>query len=172
MEQRFWEKVAVGEPWECWEWMAGRGRWDYGQFWIGKTQQAHRVAWVLSGHDDPGHLCVCHHCDNTSCVNPSHLFIGTQADNIRDCFDKGRGADRSGENGSNSKLTERDVSKIKLLLDLKHTHVSIAKRFGVSRATITAIKAGRVWKFVNPCRIQEFSQGSLFYQGESSPWRE
>jgi hypothetical protein len=93
--ERFWSKVAyVGAgPDDCWEWDASRDKYGYGQFSMGHSEcdPAHRVAYALAHGAVPAGLFVCHSCDNPPCVNPSHLWLGTAADNNRDRDLKGRG---------------------------------------------------------------------------------
>lgn len=92
----FWDRVAVGEPDECWLWLGGRKSKDprraYGEVWMdGRKRPAHRVAWELHyGEPFPVGLNACHSCDNPPCVNPRHVFPGSQRDNMQDAVRKGR----------------------------------------------------------------------------------
>ena len=88
---RFWSKVKVGAADECWEWQAGLDSDGYGRIQFdGKRQGAHRFSWILHNTDIPQGMCICHRCDNPACVNPNHLFLGTQVDNIYDMVSKNR----------------------------------------------------------------------------------
>ena len=82
----------------CWVWIGAKTN-GYGVICIGgtKTRQAHRVSWELENGPIPDGMCVCHHCDNPSCVRPDHLFLGTRADNNRDRDAKGRQVAPSGD---------------------------------------------------------------------------
>jgi len=96
--KRFWDKVDIKSSDDCWEWQAARDntKMNYGIFgYKGKIRKAHRVAYELIYGEIPkgeGYhgTCVCHKCDNPGCVNPEHLFLGSQADNINDRNKKGR----------------------------------------------------------------------------------
>jgi hypothetical protein len=90
--KHFWDCVDVGSPEECWPWNRGEPRQNkYGRIWNGEIYvQAHRFAYELENGKIEGDLLVCHKCDNPSCCNPGHLFLGTYADNAHDAMAKGR----------------------------------------------------------------------------------
>lgn len=136
--KRFWSKVDVGEPDECWERQAYRLKRGYGLFRINyKSWLAHHVAWILTFGPIPKGLLVCHKCDNPSCVNPYHLFIGTQADNIQDAVRKGR---------MNTKLTEEDVLDIrKWYAEGGWTRQELADAFDISRSQVSRIIFRKQW---------------------------
>ena len=94
---RFWTHVDQSNgPDACWPWTAYRDRGGYGRMGIGgqpsRLALSHRVAWEIAHGPIPAGLIVCHHCDNPSCCNPAHLFLGGQRDNMRDSAAKGRHA--------------------------------------------------------------------------------
>jgi len=88
---------------------------------------------------------VCHTCDTPLCINPDHLFIGTNADNIQDCVKKGRAARAKGSRNGNAKFDEGQVIEIKVLLNQGNSRRKIAREFGVAHQTVNAINTGKTW---------------------------
>ena len=148
-EQRFWKKVDKRGSGGCWDWTGGKVR-GYGEIWInGKMVRAHRFSWEIHNGPIPEGTCVCHHCDNRSCVNPAHLFLGTYADNVHDMLAKGRGYRACGKANGNSKLTEQDIHKIRILIKDKRLSLKkIGFMFGVSGTAISWVKLGKSWSWL------------------------
>jgi len=141
LAERFWAKVNTSG--ECWQWTGSVRTTGYGQFgWPdGSPRQAHRVAWELTYGEIPDDLFVCHHCDNKLCVNPDHLFLGTQLDNMRDMRSKGRAAVL--ERHPMARLTWVQIDRIR---QDHRTQSVIAADYGVSQTLIGKIKRGLVWR--------------------------
>lgn len=147
-EARFWAKVDK-VPSGCWEWtgyVTPEPDGGYGQFGIssGNMVRAHRVAWIIERGPLGKGQCVCHRCDNRRCVNPDHLFIGTQADNTKDRCVKGRSA--AGSRHGKTKLHEDDVVMIRSMRRAGATRRELADAFGVGWSCIKGIETGRTWK--------------------------
>lgn len=139
-EDRFWQRVRKTET--CWLWTGYRNDNGYGQVGFnGHVRLAHRVAYTLAFGIIPEGMDVLHHCDNPSCVRPDHLFLGTQLDNIRDRDTKGRGV-------VPAILTDVQAQKIKVALEDDHygLKASLARQYGVSLSTVSAIAHGRLRK--------------------------
>ena len=150
---RFWSKVDKTGPLHpvlgrCWVWTGGKYQNGYGMFWYkGKNRGAHRIAWEINEGVDPGELAVLHHCDNPSCVRPSHLFLGTDSDNTKDMYSKVRDGAPEGETCHFAKLTESKVQKIRNQCREGLSVQVVARNFDVSRSTVYRILEGTTWKF-------------------------
>ena len=150
---RFWSKVhRTDNPADCWEWHACKDILGYGYLrWLGKTCKAHRISWVMAFGPIPEGMCVLHRCDNPSCTNPAHLFLGTQIDNCRDRHAKGRTSHISrnaGESHGLSKLTEADVVAIRTRKAAGDTNTRLAREYGVSRRAVNFIVTRTNWSHV------------------------
>lgn len=133
----------------CWEW---QGHKDHGGYirirFCGRREFVHRLSYQFYVGEIPKGMCVCHHCDNRCCVNPSHLFLGTQLDNVHDRDMKGRGADRHGENHHLSKFTEQQVIDIRRRYNDGECMSILAKEHGVTYGAIYAVVRRRNWTHI------------------------
>lgn len=157
---RFWAKVGwVDDPTECWRWRGSTIKQGYGTIPAEpprtKNLRAHRLMWFYARGQIPDGFDVLHHCDNPPCVNPNHLFIGTDADNSRDAWSKGRNiiqtdpsrVRRRGEAHKLAKLTDKAVLQIRALHG-KIPSKELAARFGVSPQLISMVASNKVWRHV------------------------
>lgn len=143
--ERFWSKADKGG--ECWEWTGAKLRHGYGVFTLFHRRpiKSHRMAYLLEVGGIPAGLCVLHECDNPSCVRPSHLFLGTNVDNIADKVRKGR--QTKGERNPRAKLTKRQVDAIRAeYVPYKVAAPELANRYGVRPKAIYEIVWGNCWK--------------------------
>lgn len=166
---RFWSKVRKDGPspdkryatGRCWRWVGSITPAGYGQIQTGRSAvsetakhgmtyfpiSAHIASWMIHFGPIPENLFVCHHCDNRSCPNPGHLFLGTVGDNSRDAALKGRLM--RGESHVDSKLTEKDVLKIRRDYSLGGiTLKTIAKEYGMCESAICFIINRVNWKHI------------------------
>lgn len=159
---------------ECWVWPKSKTKAGYGQLSTsnGSAQKvelhyAHRVSFFLKHGPFDRKMHICHHCDNPSCFNPSHLFIGTAKENCADCKRKGR--NNAGKKwqlgdkhwtrahpskkkkvmcGENHYLAKLDEEKVKLIRSSNEKGVVLAEMFGVSASAISSVRKGKTWPLV------------------------
>lgn len=149
--EAFWDKVDVKGPADCWIWTRGTSR-GYGlAAFKGKQRRAHRISWELTHGPIPkgdGYhgTCVLHRCDNSLCVNPNHLFLGSQSENMADRDAKKRQAHTRGPANGCAKITESDVKAIREAVGYRK---DIAARFGISIGNVSRIRARRRWSHVS-----------------------
>lgn len=158
LAQRFEEKCIPEPNTGCHLWIGAVNSHGYGKIVVdGGVRASHRISYELSHGPIPTDMEVCHRCDNPCCVNPAHLFLGTHADNMGDCVNKGRFARppqpstecrARGERQGSAKLTASQVGQILDLLDAGERQVVIAARFGVGQAEISRIKRGTKWAHI------------------------
>lgn len=130
----------------CILWTKGVDKDGYGKTYRdGKHWRAHRLRWIDTFGEIPHGMCVCHHCDNPSCINPEHLFLGTILDNNRDKISKGRAPHNVGEKAGGVKLTEDQVIRIR---EIKLDHSKTARMFGVTRKAISLIRNRQRWAHI------------------------
>lgn len=149
LAERLWARVTK-QPSGCWEWQGHRRTDGYGQLGRGGRDEglieAHRASWELTHGPIPEGLSVCHRCDNPPCCNPDHLFLGSPADNVADAVAKGRVA--RGERLPQTKLSDDDVFRVRLLGRQGVRQAEIARRFGVSQGHVSALIAHRYRKAI------------------------
>lgn len=146
-KKRFLDKTKRAHN-GCLMWLGatgGGGRYGSVGF-MGKPQLAHRVSWKIFNGHFPDDLCVCHKCDNGFCVEPSHLFLGTQEDNVLDMENKKRSNHPSKSKHGRAKLTENEVEEIRKLHSEGTAIRAIARMYpAVNRTTIANVIHGRTW---------------------------
>lgn len=149
---RFMSKVMVRSLDECWEWKTCKNNGGYGQFYYRVSKKsrvdlgAHRFSYLLFKGRIPKGLCVCHSCDNRSCVNPKHLWLGTRSDNMTDMVKKGRKPLIDGERNKMSKLTEEQILYIRSSLKKPR---ALARELGVAFQTISKIRRNIRWRHLS-----------------------
>lgn len=156
--ERFNAKILKCPMSGCWLWTGACNYAEYGQFrFNGRRVTASRVAWVFFRGPLVDNDCVLHHCDVPSCVNPTHLFLGSKADNTADMVAKGRhGRHRQpesaprGQRAGNAKLTEDAVREIRRLRADGGTYKAIAERYDVNLSAIAKVVYGESWRHVTP----------------------
>lgn len=147
--KNFWKKVQIiDDEKSCWEWTGAKTKDGYGKIGIARdgvtrNLRAHRVSFEYINGSIPPENCICHHCDNPSCVRPDHLFLGTVWDNNHDKEKKNR--DSRGERNGQAKLTEEDVRIIREMYHKGHTQENIAEIFNVGQTCISKVVRKTRW---------------------------
>lgn len=156
VRRRFEEKYMPEPMSGCWLWLGALSKYGYGTISGGRAHNhvplfAHRVSWEIANGPIPPGLSICHKCDNTACVNPQHLYAGTQRQNIQDALDRGRWTQHGASVGADhhlAKLTEDDVKEIRRAAEAGETRVSLARRFGVDPTNISCITLRKTWTHI------------------------
>lgn len=152
----FWDKVDKAGPvpehypelGPCWVWTAHTVRGGYGQMSLqGKNRAAHRASWEIRNGAIPGGLCVLHKCDNPPCVRPSHLWLGTKADNNADMVAKGRSC--IGERNPKAKLDDFSARLVRRLHKRGLSPSMLGRVFGVSQSVASKVCLGKLWRHVS-----------------------
>jgi hypothetical protein len=151
--RNFWGLVAK-QPDGCWLWTGSkaqpkRGAAPRGRFYyLGKTWSAHRLAFLLHNNVDPGESCVLHSCDVSLCVNPDHLSLGSQQDNVADMDRKGRRVPPQGERNRSAKLTAANVVELRRRHANGESIAELALAFVLDRASVRLIVKRINWRHV------------------------
>lgn len=148
--ERFWLKVDRRGPDECWEWqgwklLSGYGAWHPAAGL--KSLRVHRVSFALTVGDIPDGMMICHRCDNPICVNPAHLFAGTQAENIGDCNRKGRMVKPTPKR----LFTEDEIREIRSSFRPRDEHfgcAALARKYGTDRSNMSKLLRGLTYGWV------------------------
>lgn len=153
LEVAFYARCPVERPAdECWEWQ-GTLVGGYGQLRFGGSRYAaHRVSYELHKGPIPEGLYVCHACDNRACVNPAHLWLGTNEANMQDKLAKNRQAHVIGRQQGTVKLHPPQVLVIRRLVREGVSQQAIARRFGISQSLVSRIASGKAWKHLSAGR--------------------
>lgn len=143
-EEDFWRMCEKGG--ECWNWKKATNNDGYGILTFhGKAWKAHRLAYHFSNSGIPDGMVICHTCDNPKCVNPDHLYAGTQQQNVKDRVKRRRSGNLKGVNNGKAKLSESDVLKIRSACDSGDRYSDVATKFGISDSHAGLIHKRRAW---------------------------
>jgi len=144
VEEMFEDRYIPEPNSGCWLWLGYGDKNGYGTFYPrGERWKAHRYSWFIHNGSIPDGLMVCHHCDMPACVNPNHLFLGTNKNNLQDMVDKGRGP--TGAKNPSAKLSEIDINPIR---NDSRPYPEIAKDYDITAQNVCYIKQRKTWKHV------------------------
>ena len=145
-EDRFWSRVDIREPDECWPWTRGTSM-GYGMMRVGGAKhRTHRLAYFYEHGSWP--KLACHHCDNPLCCNPRHIYNGTHSTNIHDRVDRHPQSWLRGERAAGSRLTAVQVREIRARRSAGETIQSIAVDFGISSTHVSRIARRLFWRHI------------------------
>lgn len=145
LTQKFWKNPNKKLPNECWEWIGCKDKNGYGFITSKISRRAHRISYLLH-FEDPKEMHVLHKFDNTSCVNPNHLFLGTHKDNMQDMKKKGRDRKVDSEKHHSAKLTKEQAIAIYLSTEKIN---DIAKKYKIRNSSVSKIKNKQSWKVIH-----------------------
>lgn len=149
---RFWSKVDMRGPDECWEWQARRNSKGYGQFKLASytMSTASRLALIGTRMEEPFGMLVLHICDNPPCCNPAHLYFGTVRQNTDDKVSRGRATtgNQAGASNGAAKLTEEQIALVVVRLKSGWANTTIAADLPVTHSMISLIRRGKMWRSV------------------------
>jgi len=150
LADRFREKYRVNPQTGCWDWTASTKRNGYGQIGVPHPKptmiEAHRASWIIHRGTIPPGKMVLHHCDIKTCVNPAHLWLGTQCDNMRDMLAKGRGNNDIKSRGEAHYAARLTWDQVRDIRADKRIQRVIAADYGITQSTVSAIKKFRKWR--------------------------
>lgn len=165
-QARFWQKVdqSAGQD-ACWLWTTAHTHVGYGRFALThqRTVYAHRLAYFLTYGEIPTDKIVCHRCDNPTCCNPAHLFVGTHKENVQDMIDKGRkprgenhwtfrspNSVARGERQGSAKLSEEQVISLRTRYEAHDCErKELAAEFHIDVTHLWRIAKGRNWQHIS-----------------------
>lgn len=148
INERLLSKIDKNDETNCWEWTGSLSKFGYGRIGFrDKVYLTHRISYEIFNGSFDQNLFVCHKCDNPKCINPEHLFLGSQLDNMKDCSTKKRAFSRSfpGEDNPFAKLSNKDASLIRCKLKKGYKGKELAKLYNVNATTISNIKNNKTY---------------------------
>lgn len=149
-EERFWEKVDIRGEDDCWNWLAGKNKHSgHGVFKAVRAKSSHRYSFIINIGEIPEGMSVLHRCDNPLCVNPKHLYLGTQVDNVSDMDKRGRRRSLYGEEHGRAKVPKSEVLRIRRDGIPYGQAGDVARRLGVHISTIYRIVSGSSWRYTH-----------------------
>lgn len=147
LKERLYSKAIINKNSGCWEMQPFKGH-RYPKIQIeNRCERANRISYEITFGKIPSGVHCLHKCDNTKCINPEHLFLGTHQENMHDKIKKGR-AKYDGPKGTRCaqhKLQDYEVKEILDLLNKNHTQISISRKYGICQQTISKIKTNQTW---------------------------